>query len=58
MTGSDILVRCHWLDWARAMAISLVVLGHFYDLGGNVRISSFIYGFHVPFFFLLSGILI
>lgn len=48
--------RIYWLDWVRAIAISLVVLGHFYDLGGSVHFSSYLYGFHMPLFFLLSGI--
>ena len=43
--------RLEWIDWMKAIGIYLVVLGHF-DSYGN----DFIYAFHMPLFFLISGI--
>lgn len=45
--------RLPWIDWAKAIGIFLVVLGHFPGLKGQ----GFIYLFHMPFFFLISGYL-
>ena len=44
--------RLDWIDWMKALGIYLIVLGHFYSVGGK-----FIYVFHVPLFFLISGFL-
>ena len=44
--------RFEWIDWMKALGIYLVVLGHFYSVG-----EKFIYVFHVPLFFLISGLL-
>lgn len=44
--------RLEWIDWMKATGIYLVVLGHF-DSYGN----DFIYAFHMPLFFLISGFL-
>lgn len=46
--------RESYIDVVRGLAIILVVLGH---LGIPITINSFIYGFHMPLFFLLSGYL-
>lgn len=43
--------RLVWGDWARILGLYLVILGHFFP--GMVK--SFIYSFHVPFFFFISG---
>ncbi len=45
--------RFEWIDWMKALGIYLVVLGHFYSIG-----EKFIYVFHVPLFFLISGFLV
>ena len=45
--------RLPWIDWAKAIGIFLVVLGHFPGLKGQ----GLIYLFHMPFFFLISGYL-
>ncbi len=45
--------RINWIDWAKAILIMLVVLGHCKDLG----YSYFIYAFHIPAFFFVSGYL-
>ena len=44
--------RLEWIDWMKAVGIYLVVLGHFYSFG-----EKFIYVFHVPLFFVISGFL-
>ena len=60
--------RIGWLDSARGLGIILVVIGH--ALGGLIdsplgdgqdtfrRIFFAIYSFHMPLFFLLSGLLV
>lgn len=46
--------RIHWLDLAKGIGILLMMYGHFgYPFG-----SDWIYTFHMPLFFILSGILI
>lgn len=47
-------VRESYVDVVRGLAIILVVLGH---LGIPFPMHSFIYGFHMPLFFILSGYL-
>lgn len=44
--------RIHWIDWAKALEIFLVVYGHA-PASGHI----YIYMFHMPFFFMLSGYL-
>lgn len=43
--------RIDWLDMARGFAILLVIIGHI-EFGG---IENWIYTFHIPLFFFLSG---
>lgn len=50
-------VRINWIDWAKALTIGLVVLGHFEYEDRGVILQNFIYSFHMPLFFLLSGYL-
>jgi len=59
--------RIEWLDTAKGIAIFLVVLGHVLrglpDAGANDTrwegfLDSWIYTFHMPVFFLLSGLFI
>ena len=47
-------VRIAYIDCARALAIFLVVLGH--TISGTV--SAFLYSFHMPLFFIISGMLL
>lgn len=44
-----------WVDWAKFFGIYLVVLGH----GGliSTNATQYIYSFHMPLFFILSGYL-
>ena len=46
--------RCYYLDLAKVIATFLVILGHMYSAGSPVRL--YLYGFHMPFFFLVSGV--
>ena len=45
--------RTQWIDWCKGVGIFLVVLGHtlFTDIT-----KVYIYGFHMPLFFFLSGL--
>lgn len=51
--------RLDWLDFQKGIAIFLVVLGHVYQtcLQDTGAMFKLIYTFHMPFFFMLSGIL-
>lgn len=44
--------RLDWMDWAKTIAITIVVFGHIL-----MPFSKWIFGFHMPFFFMLSGFL-
>ena len=44
--------RLDWMDWAKSIAITLVVFGHIL-----MPFSKWVFGFHMPFFFMLSGFL-
>lgn len=48
--------RINWIDWAKVIAISLVVFGHIPMNSGNFP-QSYITNFHMPFFFFISGYL-
>lgn len=47
--------RILYLDYARTIALFLVVFAHLYSVDSNVKL--YIYAFHMPFFFLVSGML-
>lgn len=46
-------LRMQWLDTAKAFGILLVYIGHCNIPGWN----GYIYLFHMPFFFIISGFL-
>ena len=48
---TEVRERTLWIDVLKGMAIILVVVGH----NSNDSIKEFIYCFHMPLFFLLSG---
>lgn len=48
-------VRVAWIDYLKFVAIIFVVWGHNY--GGLVYVRDFIYSFHMPLFFMISGYL-
>jgi fucose 4-O-acetylase-like acetyltransferase len=43
-----------WIDYSKTFGIALVILGHFRN---EPFVSSFIFSFHIPLFFLISGYL-
>lgn len=48
--------RIAWIDFAKGLAIVLMVLGHM--LSGNSYLLKFIFVFHMPFFFIMAGYLL
>ena len=48
--------RIDYLDYVKGFGIFLVVLGHIYDASNPIKI--WLYSFHMPLFFIISGILI
>ncbi|MEH7440205.1 acyltransferase family protein [Neobacillus drentensis] len=46
--------RMDWIDMAKGLGMLLVAIGHLLPEGSNIRM--FIYSFHMPLFFVLSGI--
>lgn len=49
--------ECNYLDIARFLGIWMVVFGHFPFSGNDVFFLKFVYTFHMPMFFMISGIL-
>lgn len=45
--------RVAWVDWAKALCIFFVVIGHV----GPSFLNPYVYAFHVPCFFVISGYL-
>jgi len=52
MEQKVILNRLDWMDWAKALAITIVVFGHL-----RSPLMLWIFSFHMPFFIMLSGFL-
>ena len=51
--------RIEWIDISKAYGIFLIVFGHVITHSNNLsQLYKYIYSFHVPFFFLLSGIVL
>ena len=46
--------RNDFIDFLKGIGIILVVIGH---VSQNERINDFIYSFHMPLFFFISGFL-
>lgn len=53
--------RVDYVDWAKGIMILFVIAGHigdrYFERTSYLPLRSFIYSFHVPLFFLLSGYL-
>lgn len=49
--------RIYYVDVAKGIAIFCMVLGHTYSEGNGESILKWIYSFHMPLFFLTTGIL-
>ena len=53
--------RLEYLDAAKGLGILLVILGHIYAWNPNINrkiLVTWIYSFHMPLFFIVSGMLI
>ena len=48
--------RINWIDWAKAIAITMVVFGHIPEDSSNFLLR-YVCIFHMPFFFFISGYL-
>lgn len=48
--------RINWIDWAKVIAITLVVFGHVPQEKGSF-VQNYIVQFHMPLFFFISGYL-
>ena len=56
----DVTKRIIWIDYAKVIGIFLVIFAHLYTSEGTSSenvVRTYIYGFHMPFFFLISGCL-
>ena len=45
--------RIEWIDVSKGITIILMMIGHYVPYGSQVR--NFIFAFHMPLFFILSG---
>lgn len=54
MVKTDDKKRIVWIDWAKSICIFLMVAGHWTS---NDNVLLFIYSFHMPALFIVSGIL-
>ena len=48
--------RLFFLDAARGLGMVLVILGHIWETDGTLPVL--IYSFHIPLFFIISGVLL
>ena len=48
--------RINWIDWAKCIAITMVVYGHIPQTEGSF-LPFYICTFHIPLFFFISGYL-
>ena len=52
--GIDNYKRIEWIDIAKSIGIMLVILGHILPMDSILK--KYIYSFHMPLFFILTGI--
>lgn len=50
--------RIEYIDTAKGIAILLMIIGHCYWINSIPHLMSLIYSFHMPVFFVISGILL
>ncbi len=48
--------RITWIDSAKGLGIALIVLGHITSVSDPSALYVYIYAFHVPLFFFISGL--
>ena len=55
MSDTQTKQRDNWIDLAKAIGMYLIFIGHY---GANIgAANNWVFSFHVPLFFLLSGLL-
>ncbi len=54
----DINGHTGWIDTVKGMGVWLVVLGHFLYECSIPVLNTAIYAFHMPMFFIISGLVI
>lgn len=47
--------RMEWIDVAKGLGLVLTILGHLLYSGTWSTLNKFIYSFHMPMYFILSG---
>lgn len=57
MARTEISNRINWIDWAKSICMFFVILGHCHIKESQSFIIQYIYSFHIPLFFILSGLL-
>ena len=55
-TDAAASVRWPWLDAAKGLGIALIVWGHIYSITDPTALQVYVYAFHVPLFFFISGL--
>lgn len=53
MTNGAQSKRILWIDYCKVIGICLVLIGHTYP---NNPITDWLYSFHMPLFFFISGL--
>lgn len=55
----DIVIpnRLNWIDWAKSICMFLVIIGHCHISDSDQFVVQYIYSFHMPLFFFISGLL-
>jgi fucose 4-O-acetylase-like acetyltransferase len=48
--------RIEWIDVAKGIGIFLVIVGHLISHDNFNLLADYIYSFHMPLFFFLSGL--
>ncbi len=49
--------RINWIDWAKSICMFLVIIGHCHISESDQFVVQYIYSFHIPLFFFISGLL-
>lgn len=50
--------RLEWIDVAKGLGLALTILGHLLYSGTWSTLNKFIYAFHMPMYFILSGFVV
>ena len=55
MNNKEMPVVLHWVNSAKGIGVVLVIVGHLLYSSNLQMLNKFIYAFHMPLFFILSG---